>query len=279
MKVSKTLLFMFRNPIPFIVQLVCWFLYAALQVISKTPFTDESLSGEVSFIDGVLPGEVSFIDGALPGIVRLTKTSFDNLPGSLENFAIIVSIIFDEVIIEVMRDGSWVFILIPVFIISYREAKGNLKGISKERQTWMQWYDRQQEIIKQEDSLEQPPSTLEDTQANSYFRKTQKTALSMVRNPMFLVLHFACWFTPLILLFIIDWASSIETARNFLNFLPIAFTFAAIPALISSYQETRGTVKGTAKEGEVWTKWYQRQINATAQGYTLAGPPPSLKTT
>lgn len=266
MKVSKTLLFMFRNPIPFIVQLICWFLYTALQVMSKAPSADESLSGEVSFIDG-----------SLPGIVRLAKTSFDNLPESLENFAIIVSIIFDEVIIEVMKDGGWGFILIPVFIISYREAKGNLKGIAKERQTWMQWYDRQQEIIKQEDSFEQPPSTLEDTQANSYFRKAQKTVLSMVRNPMLFVLHFACWFTPFILLFIVDWAITIETAPNFLNFLLIGFTFAAIPALVSSYQETRGAVKGTAKEGKVWTKWYQRQINATAQGYTLAGPPPSLE--
>ena len=266
MKVSKTLLFMFQNPIPFIVQLICWFLYAALQVMSKGPSTDESLSGEISFIDG-----------ALPGIVRLANTSFDNLPGSLENFAIIVSVIFDEVIIEILKDGGWVFILIPVFIISYREAKGNLKGIAKERQTWMQWYDGQQEVIKQEATLEQPPSTLEDTQAGSYSRKAQRTVFSMVRNPMLFVLHFACWFTPFILLFIVDWASAIETAPNFLNFLPIAFTFAVIPALISSYQETRGTVKGTAKEGEVWTKWYQRQINATAQGYTLAGPPPSLE--
>ncbi|MYB93351.1 hypothetical protein F4054_16125 [Candidatus Poribacteria bacterium] len=49
-----------------------------------------------------------------------------------------------------------------------------------------------------------------------------------------------------------------------------------IPALISSYQEARGTVKGTAKEGEVWTKWYQRQTEAKAQGYTLTEVPPSL---
>ena len=263
MKVSKTLLFMFRNPIPFIVQLICWFLYSALQVMSEVP--ERSLSGEVSFIDG-----------SLPGIVRLAKTSLDNLPGSLENFAIIASIIFDDIIIEVMYEG-WVFIAIFAFVIGYREARGNLKGIAKERQTWMQWYDRQQEAIKQEYSFEQPPSTLEDTQANSYFRKAQKTVFSLVRNPMLFVLHFTCWFSPFFVLFLIDWPHVIETTGDLVKIVPYLVTFGVIPALISSYQETRGIVKGIAKEGEVWTKWYQRQINATAQGYALAAPPPSLE--
>ena len=266
MKVSKTLLFMFRNPIPFIVQLICWFLYAALQVVSTAPTTDESLSGEVSFIDG-----------ALPGIVRLTKTSFDNLPGSLENFAIIVSIIFDEVIMEVLTGGGWVFIPIFAFIIGYREARGNLKGIAKERQTWIQWYDGQQEVIKQEDSFEQPPSKLEDTQANSYFRKAQRTVFSMVHNPKHFILHFACWLSPFVLLFVVKWVLTAEIARDVVEGFPPIAIFFAIVAFISCYQETRGTVKGVAKETQVWTKWYQRQMNATAQGYALAAPPPSLQ--
>lgn len=234
------------------------------------PSTDESLSGEVSFIDG-----------ALPGIVRLAKTSFDTLPGSLENFAIIVSIIFDEVIVEVLTDGGWIFIAIFAFIIGYREARGNLKGIAKERQTWMQWYDGQQEVIKQEDILEQPPSTLEDTQANSYFKKAQKTVFSMVRNPMLFVLHFTCWFSPffflLLIEFLIDWSYVIQTTGDLVKIVPYLLTFALIPALVSSYQETRGTVKGVAKETQVWTKWHQRQIKAIAQGYALAAPPPSLE--
>ena len=264
MKVLETLLFMVRNPMPFIVQWGCWFLYAVLIVEPEESPSHNPWSEDASSRNPWL------------SVLRLTKTSLSDLPESLENFAIIVSIIFDEVIIEVMKDGGWVFILIPVFIISYREAKGNLKGIAKERQIWMQWYDRQQEVIGHRSTLQGPPSTLEDTQVDSYFRKTQKTALSMVRNPIRFVLHFACWSTPLILLFIVDWASGIETARNFLNFLPIIFTFAAIPALVSSYQETRGIVKGTAKEGEVWAKWYHRQIDTTAPGQALAAPPPSL---
>ena len=266
MKVSKTLLFMFRNPIPFIVQLICWFLYAALQVVSTAPTTDESLSGEVSFIDG-----------ALPGIVRLTKTSFDNLPGSLENFAIIVSIIFDKVIVEVLTDGGWVFIAIFAFIIGYREARGNLKGITEERQAWMQWYDQQQETITNQHTLQAPPSTSENKQINSYFRRAQRTALLMVRNPKHFILHFACWLSPFVLLFVVKWVLTAEIARDVVEGFPPIAIFFAIVAFISCYQETRGTVKGVAKETQVWTKWYQRQINATAQGYALAAPPPSLQ--
>ena len=172
---------------------------------------------------------------------------------------------------------GWVFIPIFAFVIGYREARGNLKGIAKERQTWMQWYDRQQEVIKQEDSLEQPPLTPEDIQANSYFRKAQRTVSLMVRNPMLFVLHFTCWFSPFFVLLLIEWSHIIKTAGDLVKIVPYLVTFGVIPALISSYQETRGTVKGVAKETQVWTKWYQRQINAIAQGYTLAAPPPSLE--
>ena len=220
------------------------------------------------------------MDRSFPSIVRLVKTSLDNLPGSLENFAVIVSIIFDEIIMEVMKDGGWVFIAIFAFIIGYREARGNLKGIAKERETWMQWYDRQQEMIKQGHALEQPPSTLEDTQSNSYFRKVQRTVFSMVRNPMLFILHFTCWFSPFFLLLLVEslinWAHFMETTGDLVKIVPYLVTLGIIPALVSSYQETRGTVKGVSKETEVWTKWYQRQINSIAQSYALAAPPPSL---
>ena len=255
MKISKTLLFMFRNPIPFIVQLICWFLYA---------------------VSSVAP-EGAFIRDPWSRVLRLIKTSLSDLPGSLENFAIIVSILFDEVIMEVMRDGGWIFVVLFAFIIGYREAKGNLKGIAKERQTWIQWYGRQEEVIRGNDPLGEPPSKLENTQANSYFRKAEKTVFSMVRHPMRFVLHFTCWFLPFFLLLLIDWSYVIETAGDLVKIVPFFVTFVAIPAFLTSYQETRGTVKGIAKETQVWTKWYQRQINATAQGYALAAPPPSLE--
>ena len=85
----------------------------------------------------------------------------------------------------------------------------------------------------------------------------------MLRNPMRLMIHFIGWVSIVILGF-----GEVGSSMPFL--------FMVIPALISSYQEARGTVKGTAKEGEVWTKWYQRQTEAKTQGYTLAELPPSL---
>ena len=154
------------------------------------------------------------------------------------------------------------WIAITVFAISYREARGNLKGIAKVQRIWMQWYQEQQETIKQGDTFEEPPPS-ENAQADSYFKKTQKTLQFMARHPMSLMVHLACWFLAFIFRY-----------GDFLSSLPILFVI--IPALISSYQEARGTVKGAAKEGAEWMKWYQRQTGAKAQDYTLAEVPPSL---
>ena len=263
MKVFETLSFMARNPIPLIVQLVCWFLYAGLNVASEDP----SAEGP-SMRDPRNPW---------PRVLSLIQTSLSDLPESLENFVIIVSVIFDDVVKEIVRDEGWILIVLPALIIGYREAKGNLKGIAKERQTWMQWYDRQQEAIKAGNPLEEPPITSEKMQVNSYFSKARRTVSVMLRNPMSFILHFACWFSPFVLLIlIVEWSIVIETTRNFAEiFFPMVIFFA-IPALISCYQETRGTVKGIAKEGEVWSKWHQRQIKAIADGYPVASPPPSL---
>lgn len=154
----------------------------------------------------------------------------------------------------------WIFII--VFVISYREARGNLKGGANAQRVWMRWYQGQQETISHGDIFEEPPPS-ENIQTDSYFKLAQKTILSMLRNPMCLMIHFIGWVS-----IIIFWFAEVG------SFMP--FLFMVIPALISSYQEARGTVKGAAKEGEVWTKWYQRQTQAKTQGYTLAELPPSL---
>ncbi len=250
MKVSETLLFMLRNPIPLIVHLTCWFILAAWGVVSDDPFIMETW----------------------PRIVKIVET-----PASVGDFLKASSIIWGEIVEDLTRNGSWVFVVMPPFLICYREAVGNLKGIAKERQAWMQWYDRQQEVVTGRDTLEEPPSVLEKTQVNSYFRKAQRTFLGLIRNPRLFILHFTCWFSAFVLFFVVvSWSGVPEIARNFVEIVPPAAIFSAILAFLTSYQEMRGTVKGIAKERQVWTKWYQRQINTTAQGYTLAARPLSL---
>ena len=150
-----------------------------------------------------------------------------------------------------------------VFIISYREAKGNLKGIAKAQNVWMQWYHRRQETLKRGDTFAEPPPS-ENTRADSYLKKAQKAVQRVARNPMALIAHLISWFSVVIFLY-----GGIRNAEPIL--------FLAILAVISCYQEARGTVKGVAKEGEVWTKWYQRQTGAEAQGYTLAEVPQAIK--
>lgn len=154
----------------------------------------------------------------------------------------------------------WVAII--VFVISYREARGNLKGTTKAQRVWMRWYHRQQKTVRLKDTVAEPPPS-ENTQADSYFRTVLKTMQFMVSNPMPLVVHLTCWFSVFIFL-----------SGGVIDLIPTLFVAGF--ALISSYQEARGNVKGVAKEGAVWTKWYQRQTEAKTQGYTLAELPPAI---
>lgn len=98
---------------------------------------------------------------------------------------------------------------------------------------------------------------------DSYFRIAQKTVQFMVRHPMCLIVQLTCWLSVCIFLY-----------DESIHLQPILFVTTI--ALIFSYQEARGTVKGTTKETEVWVKWWQRQTEAEAQGYTLAEVPPSI---
>ena len=154
------------------------------------------------------------------------------------------------------------WIALIVFVIGYREARGNLKGIANTQQVWMRWYQEQQETIRQGDTFEEPPPS-KNAQADSYFKIAQKTLQFMARHPMSLIVHLACWFLAFIFRY-----------GDFLASMPILFVI--IPALISSYQEARGTVKGAVKEDAEWMKWYQRQTGAKAQDYTLTEVPPAL---
>ena len=167
------------------------------------------------------------------------------------------------------------WIAIIAFIISYREARGNLKGIAKEHDTWKGWYTQQNRSETLDGTFEElPPKNIS---ANSYFRRIQKTLRLMIHNPISFIVHFTFWLVALILLYIMTYHLGIVAAlRYWVQLLPEFAISSAILASVSSYQEAKGIIKGAAKERDVWTKWYQRQTEAKAHGYTLDEPPPSL---
>ncbi len=257
MKVLETLLFMLRNPVPFIVHLTCWFLFTAWGIVSDDPF----------------------VIGTWPYIVKIVEP-----PASIGNFLKAASIIWDEIIKDLARNGFWVFVVMPPFLISYREAVGNLKGRAETHQVWTEWYHRQQVAVVEGNTSTVSPSLPENIRANSYFRKAQKTLLSMIRNPKRLLIHFLCWIPIYFLLILMtefpDLADIVQTARDFFRHLPSTIAFLAILAaifgLISSYQETRGTVKGIVKAQKTWMGWYDRQREAKEQGIRFDVSPPSL---
>ncbi|MCY3743540.1 MAG: hypothetical protein OXH00_21200 [Candidatus Poribacteria bacterium] len=262
MKVLEVLLFMLRNPIPLIVHLTCWFLLAAWGIVSDDPF----------------------IEGTLPYIKVIVES-----PASIGDFLKAASIIWDEIIEDLTRTGSWVLVVMPPFLISYREAVGNLKGISDEHRIWMKWYHRQQETTAEGDNFVEPAPPLKNMRVNSYFRKAQKTLSFMIRNPKLPIIHFLYWFLTcflLILLLILitvfpDFADVVRTTENFARDFLSAVSFLAIVAaifgLISSYQETRGTVKGVAKVQQTWTEWYCQQQEAKVQGVPFDVSPPLFR--
>lgn len=258
MKVLETLLFMLRNPIPFIVHLTGWFLLAAWGVVADDPF----------------------IEGTWPYVKVIVAP-----PVSIDDYLKAASIIWDEVMKDLTRTGAWVFVVMPPFLICYREAVGNLKGISGEHRIWMEWHCQQQEATAEGDNFVALAPPLKNMRVNSYFRKAQKTLLFMIRNPKLPLIHFLCWLLTYFFLILItvlpDLAKVVRTTGNFVRNLPSTLVYLAIVAaifgLISSYQETRGTVKGVAKVQQVWAEWYRQQQAAKAQGVSFDVLPPLFR--
>ena len=259
MKSPQTLLFMLRNPIPLIVHLTWWLLFAAWGVIADDPF----------------------IEGTWPHIVKIVTP-----PASVGNFITAASIVFNEVVEDIVRHGHWILVVIPPFLICYREATGNRKGIAKEHQVWMKKYRQQQGAIAEGAAFEESSLPSKKKRGNSYFRKAQKTLLLLSRNPKLLLIHFLCWIPTYFSLILITefpgLADIVRTASkftsNFFSVVSFLAIVAAIFGLISSYQETRGAVKGTAKVQQAWTEWYHQREAAKVQETPFDVPPPSFDT-
>lgn len=260
MKIGKTLVFLLLHPIPFIVLMAWSSFFAALSVVLDDPFRET----------------------IWPRVVQIMTS-----PWSVGDLATAASIVVAEIFRDVTHHSFWILIGAPPFIISYREARGNLRGTAKEQHKWTEWYRRQENAIAANETFAEVPPSSEKVRINSYFRKARQALSLLIRDPKPLLIHFPCWFFGYFLLVLMTelpdiadvvWAAG-SFARNFSrNALPLAI-IAAILSFISSYQETRGAVKGTAKVRQTWEKWYYQQQKANSRGIPFDTSPPAFYTT
>ena len=249
MKFPENLVFLGSNVKTFIISLVTsWISFSALATLSDDPF----------------------IYGTWPDVV------------AAESIQKALSLIIGEIV----RDFTFEVYKIAIpcaFIISWRAARGHLKGRVKERQIWTSWYRRQRDTNTEGNRLEASPFASEHKRTAPYFRRIQSLPLHLFRLLTFFVVHFSCWYSAFALLAIIMQPGNgiRETASYLVNSFPDFAIIAGIHAFLSSYQETLSRINGAAKERQVWTQWYdmqlkwhQRQQGAKVHGYTLAEAPP-----
>ena len=220
MKKKKTLLFMLWNPTAFVVYfLVCWILLSALFTMSDEPF----------------------VYGTWPDAVAAAEGAFADLPGSLWKLVTALSIISEEIIRDFIFSYRLCLFIIPLALtFTYREARSSRNGMTAERQTWMQWYDRQQLIKAQRGTYETPPLS-EHIPGGTYFISARKTVLFMFRHPILPAGHFIFWFILFALPILFD-------RSNFVRLLPESVIPAVIFTLGLSYREARSNLKGVAIE-------------------------------
>ncbi len=155
-------------------------------------------------------------------------------------------------------------------IISYREAKGNLKGITSEQQKWDRWY-MQQQAAPQDKPFEES-SSFANRQPDIYFFTAEKTLRSMLRKPHQFLLHLICWISGIVLVYGITDLFVMEGLPDFAQILLVM-----ILAFITCYQEIKGNLNGTTSQRQVWVDWYSRQQQASEEEIKLVESPPLLE--
>ena len=202
MKTPKTLMLIISNPLTFIVPLfVSWISFSALVTLSDDPF----------------------IYGTWPDVVAAA---------SLQRA---FSLIIGEIASDFLYEAYW--IAVPcALIISWRAARGSLKGSAKERQMWTSWYRQQEHTIAEGEMLGESPLASEHQRSDSYFRSTQSILLYPIRLLMFFTVHFSCWFSTFVMLAILMQPGNEirETAYYLVRFFPDI----AIPAVIHAFSPT-----------------------------------------
>lgn len=156
------------------------------------------------------------------------------------------------------------------FCISYREARGNLKGIASEQQVWNRWY-AQQQTLQNETDFEELPSS-KNMQPDSYFMTAKRTVLSMLRTPLQYFIHLICWIFGFVVVYGITDLFVIEGLPDFAQILLVM-----ILAFISCYQEIKGNLNGANSQRQVWMDWYNRQQQSSEEEIKLIESPPMLE--
>ena len=98
-------------------------------------------------------------------------------------------------------------------------------------------------------------------------QKTRNALVYMLKNPMYIIIHFGCWFL-LIALLTLPFQS-----EDPLQFLIEGIPFISIMAFITSYREVRGKLRGISKAHNVWINWYNQQISNKDQSHNYDNPP------
>ena len=98
-------------------------------------------------------------------------------------------------------------------------------------------------------------------------QKTRYALVYMLKNPMYIIIHFGCWFL----------LSAILTlpyqSKNYLQYLIEGIPIICIIAFISSYREVRGRLRGSFKTHKIWTNWYNQQLSNKDQSHNYDNPP------
>ncbi len=151
--------------------------------------------------------------------------------------------------------------LIPTILLtllsSFCASTGYVKGISIERESWLDWYKHNQQSHYKD--LDDPPAQSENVE--SFFSVVRKTIIFTLQIPIHMYKQFLVWGIVLPILFFLlcigIWGlGDISFDRDLFN---VFFTFSiplCIVAYIVSYRETKGKINGIISEQNFWNNWY-----------------------
>ena len=252
---------------------VQWFdrqpLVKAERGIYETPPLSEHIPGSTYFISACKTGLFMFRHPILPAGHFVCWFTLFALP-----------ILFDGRNFVRMLPEIVIPAAIFTLILSYREARSNLKGIAIERDIWAKWYHPQSKAIEQGNPFEEPPSS-ENMESYAYFGEIREILSFMARNPIPFIVHLTCWVFTSAFLFVLslsmtlsaeDMPDDIWDLIELIGIFGVFLPWIVLIAFLISYREAKGTLKGTAKERQKWMRWYTQQQSTERQDDAFAEP-------